>query len=218
MQKTISVLAIAGSIALLGASTAQAYPAPPAPVTGDIIDNDGVVIAGETITFTGGGFVNFGTINITIINNGSEPVGAGAGAGSVGAVRTGLIVLNQVVGNTTTKADANGNFAVPVELDAAGTYTLTATGLDPQGNERSVSSTVTVQAAAAAPIDKGTTGGTTGSTTGGTTGDTSTSTRGGLANTGIDSAMFLWGAAGIGALGLGAGSIVVARRRTGAGA
>jgi LPXTG-motif cell wall-anchored protein len=206
MKKTISILAIAGSISLLGAGAAQAYPAPPAPGNGTIIDNNGgVIIAGDQINFNGGGFAVFGdiTINITII--GGEPAAAGAGAGRVAAVRTGVIVLNQVVESSKVKADANGNFSLPVTLNEAGTYQLTATGLAADGvTTRTVSSVVTVAAAATAPVSKGNTGG------------TSTSTRGGLANTGIDSAMFLWGAAGIGALGLGAGSIVVARRRTGA--
>lgn len=220
MHKTVSILAIAGSIAFLGAGAAHAYPAPPAPVVGDIIDNDGVVLVGETVIFVGGGFAPGSVINITIINNG-EPAAAGAGAGRVGAVRTGVIVLNQVVGGFTATADGNGNFSVPVELEEEGTYTLTATGLDPEGNERTVASVVTVSAPASAPVGGGTGtgggttgGGTAGGTTSGTTGGTASGTRGGLANTGIDSAMFLWGAAGIGALGLGAGSIVVARRRT----
>ncbi len=211
MHKSVSILAIAGSIAFLGAGAAQAYIAPPAPGT----VSDSSIAAGETVVFSGTGFTPGEQINITVDFTAGDPAAAGAGAGRVGAVRTGVIVLNQIIGTYTTTAAADGSFAFPVTLEEEGTYTLTARGVD-SGN--TVVSVVTV--AEAAPVaggtgdsDGGTTGGTTGGTAGGTTGGT---TKGGLANTGVDSAMVLWGAAGIGALGLGAGSIVVARRRTGA--
>lgn len=238
MQKTVSILVIAGSIAFLGAGVAQAaeYPAPTAPAQGVV--SDSTIVSGETVIFSGSGFIVGETINITVIYNGTPPVGAGAGAGRVGAARTGVIVLNQKIDGFTTKADANGSFSVSITLPAvAGSYTLRAEGTQ---SGRVVESLVTVVASAAPGAGGTNTGGnvaggtntgsnvTGGTNTGGNVaggtktgvnvagGATTGTTRGGLANTGIDSAMVLWGAAGIGALGLGAGSIVVARRRTGA--
>lgn len=201
MHKSVSILAIAGSIAFLGAGAAQAgeYPAPPAPGT----VSDSSIVAGDTVVFSGTGFTPGEQINITVDFTEGDPAAAGAGAGRVGAVRTGVIVLNQIIGTYSTTAAADGSFAFPVTLEEEGTYTLTARGVE---SGKTVVSVVTV--AEAAPVAGGTSGGTTGTTPG--------ATKGGLANTGVDSAMLLWGAAGIGALGLGAGSIVVARRRTGA--
>ncbi len=195
MQKTISILAVAGSIAFLGAGAAQAgeYPAPVAPGQGTVSDSS--VAAGDSVVFSGAGFIPGEQIDITVDFTAGDPAAAGAGAGRVGAVRSGVIVLNQVVDTFQTTAAADGSFQFNLTLEEEGTYTLTARGVE---SGRTVVSVVTV--AAAAPVADGTTGGSTG----------------GLANTGIDSAMFLWGAAGIGALGLGAGSIVVARRRSGA--
>jgi LPXTG-motif cell wall-anchored protein len=104
-----------------------------------------------------------------------------------------------VVLTDTVTADAEGNFSWSFTPQEEGTYNLTATGRE---SGVSVTATVVVDAPEA------TVGGSTTGSTSGTTGS-------GLANTGIDSAMLLWGAAGIGALGLGAGSIFVARRRAG---
>ena len=204
MQKTVSILAIAGSLAFLGAGAAQAgeYPAPVVPGT----VSDSSVVAGETVIFSGTGFIPGEEIVVTVDFTAGDPAAAGGGAGRAAAVRTGVIVLNQIIGTYETTAAADGSFAIPLELNEEGTYTLTARGVE-SGFE--VVSVVTVDAAA--PVAGGNTdGGTTGGTT---TGSGTTGVRGGLANTGIDSTMVLWGAAGLGALGLGAGSIVVARRR-----
>lgn len=93
----------------------------------------------------------------------------------------------------TTTADANGNFAFPMSISEPGVYTLTATG---QTSGTVVSTTITV----------------TGET--GAAADLANSGNGSLAETGADASLLLWGAAGIGALGLGAGGVIVSRRRT----
>ncbi|MBP3037166.1 LPXTG cell wall anchor domain-containing protein [Arthrobacter sp. zg-ZUI100] len=193
MKKTASALVLAGALTFFGAGAANAvnapYPAPPVP--GGV--SNGSPVAGVEFTFSGTGFLPGTTITITITFNGPTPQAAGAaGAGRVGTSVGGPIILSQALPPVTTTADANGNFAYPVTLTEAGTYTLTATGLDPQGNTRTVSSTVTVAAAE---------------------GSEAGAEEGGLANTGADSAMLLWGAAGVVALGAGVASVVVARRK-----
>ncbi|MDQ0734039.1 LPXTG cell wall anchor domain-containing protein [Arthrobacter agilis] len=204
MNKTASVLALAGTIALLGAGAAQAAPITnytTAPV-GTV--SDPAAAPGETVVFSGpaGYFTPGELLNITVDRTAGTPAAAGFGAGGAASARGGLIVLNAIVLTDTTKADANGGFSYSVKLTEEGTYTLSAAAAD--GTPAApITATVVVDTANAAG----------GTVAGGTTGGT-TSASNGLANTGIDSAMLLWGAAGIGALGLGAGSIVVARRRS----
>ncbi|OUM40867.1 LPXTG cell wall anchor domain-containing protein [Arthrobacter sedimenti] len=203
MNKTASVLAIAGTLTFLGAGAAQAAPvSTPAyvPSQGGAV-SDGTVTPGATVTFTGvdGFFGPFETITITVDRSNGRPGGPGFSPQGAGTARGGLIVLNAVVLTEQVKADANGNFSYSVKLQEEGVYTLTASN----ASGKSLTQTVVVDAANAVDGTTGTTGGT-------------TTTKGGLANTGIDSGMLLWGAAGIGALGLGAGSIVVSRRRAGA--
>ena len=202
MNKTASILAVAGTLAFLGAGAAQAGTVPTAryaPVESGAV-SDGTIAPGEAVTFSGvnGFFAPGETLTITVDRTDATPSAAGFGAGGAAAARGGLIVLNAVVLTDTVKADANGNFSYTVKLAEEGVYTLTATN----AAGKALTQTVVVDSANAV-------GGTTG-----TTGGTTASVKGGLANTGVDSAMLLWGAAGIGALGLGAGSIVVARRRS----
>ncbi|MDF9278724.1 LPXTG cell wall anchor domain-containing protein [Arthrobacter sp. EH-1B-1] len=204
MKKAIAAVAIAGSITFFGAGAAQAYTPDSAPGT----VSDGTIVPGEAVVFSSsqGLFNAFEPIDIAVDFVAGEPAAAGAagGAGRVGAALGGPILPMAIVLTDTVTADAEGNFSYSVTLKEEGTYTLTATGRE---------SGVTVSSSVAVDAPEATVGG--GTT--GTPGSTST-TGGGLANTGIDSAMLLWGAAGVGALGLGAGSIFVARRRATAGA
>ncbi len=208
MRKTASVLAIAGTITLLGAGAATAAPVSTtitytAPGTAGTV-SDAAVAPGETVTF-------------------SAPSGSFAANEAVTIVAT---AANGTTYSFAAKAGADGSLSASIAIPAEGTYTLLATGA---ASKKTAVSSVNVDSdnAVGAVISTnvgtitgttGTTGGTTTGTTSGTTGTTGGTTtatgNGGLANTGIDSAMFLWGAAGIGALGLGAGSIVVARRRS----
>jgi LPXTG-motif cell wall-anchored protein len=93
-----------------------------------------------------------------------------------------------------TTADANGNFAFPVTISEAGTYTLTATGLT-SGN--TVTASVTVV----------------GATVGTSAGVSTSGSASELADTGANSSMLLWSLVGAGALAAGATSVVVVRRR-----
>ena len=216
MRKTASILAIAGSITLLGAGAAQANTLNDARYGGadSATVSDGTIAPGEAVIFsvTGGVFDPNEAIRFTVDRTNATPSAAGFGAGGAASARGGLIVLNQIILDEVKYADGNGNFSTTVTLTEEGVYTLTAAAVD--GSPAPISQTVVVDSDYA--TSTGTTGGTTGTSGGttGTTGGTTTATKGGLANTGIDSAMGLWGAAGIGALGLGAGSIVVARRRS----
>ncbi|MHA7272363.1 LPXTG cell wall anchor domain-containing protein [Arthrobacter sp. TMT4-20] len=211
MKKTTSILAIAGTLAFVGAGAAQAVTPVSIPAyVGDetaATVSDATVAPGESVVFSSnqGIFTPGEIIDITAELSTGDPSAMSAGAGGFSASRGGPIVLNRLVLDTTTTADAEGNFSFAVTLHEEGTYTLTATGRE---SGATVTAQVVVDSQYAA--SGGTTGGT---STDGTSTDGTASAEGGLANTGIDSAMLLWGAAGIGALGLGAGSVIVARRR-----
>lgn len=205
MKKAIAAVTIVGSLTFFGTGSAQALTYDPTPAPGTVAD--GTVAPGEEVVFSSneGLFTPGETIDITADSVEGEPVASGiaGGAGRFGATLVGPILPMVIVHSGTATADASGNFSYSLALPEEGTYTLTATG---RSSGASVSATVVVAAVG-------------GTTTGGTTTGSGTAvnaTGGGLANTGIDSAMLLWGAAGIGALGLGAGSIFVARRRAGA--
>ncbi|OOP61070.1 peptidase [Arthrobacter sp. SRS-W-1-2016] len=194
MKKTLAVLALAGSIALVGSAPAMAVTYP-APVDHGAVSGS-IVTPGATITFSGTGFAHGETIHISIVitapggPQGAAAPGAGAAVMAVGSS------LSLAPTEVNTTADANGAFAVPVTLTEAGTYQLTAVGAQ-SGH------TVTATVVAAAPAALANTGGAALANTGGV----------GLANTGVDSSLILWGLVGAGALVAGTTSVVVARRR-----
>lgn len=189
MKKAASALALAGVLTFAGASAATAteYPAPPAPVTGTV--SAAVVAPGGTVTFSGAGFIPGEIIDITVVYSNNPNTVAGAGV-------NGLIILNQRVADLTATAADDGTFNTDIQLGEAGTYTLTAVGRD---SGRTVTATVTADPAAA-----------TGASNQSGNNDAANS---GLADTGADSTMLLWGAAGALALGAGVVSIAVARRK-----
>lgn len=193
LKKSLAVLALAGTIALTASAPAMAveYPAP--------IDHGAVsgsiVTPGATITFSGTGFAHGETVIISIVitapgqPQGAAAPGAGAAAMSVGST------LPLAPTTATAVADGNGVFSIPVTLTVAGTYQLTAVGAT-SGH------TVTATVVAAAPAALANTGGAALANTGA-----------GLANTGVDSSLILWGLVGAGALVAGTASVVVVRRR-----
>jgi LPXTG-motif cell wall-anchored protein len=197
MKRTASALVLAGSLAFFGAGAAYAtttpspYPAEDAAATGTV--SDPVVAPGEPFVFSGSGFTPGETIDIDVVREASEPTAAAASSGGrLAAARGGAIILAQQVLDTTTTADAEGDFAVTITLHEEGVYTLTATGRE---SGEQATAVVTAVGEEAAPVAGG--------------GEV-------LADTGVDGSMILLGAAGLGALGLGAASVVVARRRSGA--
>jgi LPXTG-motif cell wall-anchored protein len=195
MKKSLAAIALAGSIALIGAVPAVAaqYPAPAAVVA---VDNASPG-PGETFTFRGraGAFFNNEPITLTV-----TPVGApsAAGTGTAGGPSLAVpakITLPLAPQTFSTTAASDGSFAFPLSISTKGVYTLTATGAT---SGKTFSATVTVEASAAG------TGGTALSNTGGGAA---------LANTGADASLVLWSLVGAGALAAGATSVVVVRRR-----
>jgi LPXTG-motif cell wall-anchored protein len=190
MKKSLAALALAGSIALVGAVPAIAntpYPAPSTPGT----VSDGTVAPGETFTFSGSGFLAGEAITVTVTLTSVPQAIGGSFSGGASMAVPAKINLPLAPQTFATTADANGNFAFPVSISEAGTYTLTATGLT-SGN--TVTSSVTVASATG-----------TGVATSGSASE--------LADTGANSSMLLWSLVGAGALAAGATSVVVVRRR-----
>jgi LPXTG-motif cell wall-anchored protein len=191
MKKTLAALALAGSIALIGSAPAMAttYPAP-APGAGIIAD--GAIAPGETFTFTGQGFLAGETVTITIT------VVSGSAANAGGTAVSAKIPVFQAPQTLTSTADAQGKISVPLALNEAGTYSITATGNTSGVTVGPVTVTVTASLA----------------NTGGNAGGAPLANTGsGLANTGADSGLVLWTLVGAGALAAGATSVVVVRRR-----
>jgi LPXTG-motif cell wall-anchored protein len=190
MKKSLAAIALAGSIAFVGAVPAMANTPYPAPTTSGTV-SDGTVAPGETFTFSGSGFVPGETITVTVtLTRAPQAIGGGFAGGASMAVPA-KINLPLAPQTFATTADANGNFAFPVSISEAGTYTLTAAG----ASGHTVTSSVTVAGAAVG----------TGVSTSGTAAE--------LADTGANSSMLLWSLVGAGALAAGATSVVVVRRR-----
>ncbi|WP_104044901.1 LPXTG cell wall anchor domain-containing protein [Arthrobacter sp. ZGTC412] len=196
MKKTLAALAIAGSLAFVGTAPALAtYPAP-APVPPQAAVSDNEVGPGEQFVFRGRG--PFAGESLTIrVTPGTPPAASGAGVGNraVGS-RINVFVEAQTL---SSQADAQGNFSVPITLQEAGTYLITATGNTTGATVGPV--TVVVDPRFASTLSN-TSGGAALANTGA-----------GLANTGADSGLILWTLVGAGALAAGATSVVVVRRR-----
>ena len=191
MKKTLAALALAGSIALVGAAPVMAATYPALPPQAAV--SDGTVGPGEDFIFSGQGFLAGETLTITV-TPGDAPASDGASIAGGTAV-VGKISVVQATTTLKTTADAQGAFSLPISINEPGTYSLTATG-DTSGV---VVGPVTVTVAASLAN-------TGGSTSGGAA----------LANTGADSGLILWTLVGAGALAAGATSVVVVRRRANA--
>ncbi|WP_411374110.1 LPXTG cell wall anchor domain-containing protein [Arthrobacter sp. MPF02] len=196
MKKTLAALALAGSIALVGAAPSMAtnitYPAlPPQAAV-----SDGTVGPGETFTFRGQGFRPFEAIRV-VVTPGQAPASNGATftGGTAVAAAIPVFLAPQELAAT---ADAQGAVSLPISISEAGTYSITATGVESGITVGPV--TVTVAASLA--------------NTGGNGGGAPLANTGpGLASTGADSGLVLWTLVGAGALAAGATSVVVVRRR-----
>lgn len=206
MKKTLTTLAIAGSLTFMGASAAQAntadYPAPPVSST----VTDGNVGIGATILFQGSGFAPGSRIGILVSNEARGGAGASFGAGGAAAAVSGPIIFAEVQEDSVT-ADADGNFSAPVTFNETGTYTLTATGVDVNGDPVTVEQTVVVE---------GNVDGAAGGIGGGAedaANEEAVANGDRLADTGLDSSALLLGGAGVLALGAGATAVVVSRRK-----
>lgn len=188
MKRTLAVLALTGSLAMLsgGAAMATTYPAPPPGVT----VSAGTVAPGEEFIFSGTGFTPGEEVDVTVTDEGTS-----GGGGAVGARSVSLkITLPSEVATFTAVADAEGKFTLPITLSEPGVYTITATGQD-SGRVQSTMITVAEDQTL-----------TTTTTEKGTDAD-------GLADTGADSNLLLWGGIGAVALIAGATSVIIVRKR-----
>lgn len=184
MKRTLAVLALTGSLAMLGGGAAMATETYPAPAVGVAV-SDGTVVTGEAVTFSGSGFTPGEKVRITVTLNGTPGAAGGVGTRSVPT----RIVLSTEVTALETVAAADGKFSVPVTLSEAGVYTLTATG---ETSGRTQSATVTVAAPQA---------------------QLASTSSNNLAQTGADSSLYLWGGVGGAALIAGAASLVIVRKK-----
>lgn len=188
MKKALAAIALAGSLALVGAVPALAYTSSPP----ELVVEDAAVAPGETFILSGGGMAPNEPVDVTVtLLDGTAPA---AGSQSV-AGKINAVFAPQTL---STTADADGKFSLPISITESGTYSLTATGRVSGNTVGPV--TVKVDAAFAeggAPLANS------GSGTG-------------LANTGADSGLILWTLVGAGALAAGATSVVVVRRRANA--
>lgn len=167
---------------------AATYPAPVPAVT----VSDGTVTPGEPFTFSGNGFTPGELINITATNETPAASGfaGGGNGGRAGAAVGAILPLERQT--LTATADAQGQFSQQIVLNETGTYTVTATGAQ---SKRTQSATVTVVDPALAEEDA----------SGGAGAN--------LADTGADASLLAWGAAGVLALGVGAASVIIVRRK-----
>ncbi|WP_211879760.1 LPXTG cell wall anchor domain-containing protein [Pseudarthrobacter albicanus] len=184
--------------------TASAFVNVKGPAAAQGTVSNGTVAPGKTFVFSSvdGGFTPGETIQVTATLTGTPQAIGGSFSGGASMAVPAKIILPLAPLTFTTTADASGNFAIPLDLPAEGTYILTAEGLT---SGKTVTSSVTVDAAAAGS-------GTGLANTGGTAGGTATSGTG-LANTGADTSLVLWSLVGAGALAAGVTSVVVVRRR-----
>lgn len=191
LKKTLATLALAGSIALISSAPAIAANYPPLPPQAAV--SDGVVGPGETFVFRGQGFLAGETLTIRV-TPGRAPASNGANIAGSRAVAARISVAAEAQTLTAT-ADAQGAVSLPIAINQPGTYSITATG-----NTSGVTvGPVTVTVVPAALVADG-------NAVANANGNSA------LANTGTDASLFLWGAAGVGALGLGAAGVILVRR------
>lgn len=207
---TGAVLGLAGSalLALPAAAAAPASPYPPAATPGSLGTSTTNVAAGGSVIISGNGFAAGATItiNVTVVNGFTriERDSAPAPMGSLLKADTTRAAGPAVQGFAaqTVTANASGAFTATVTLTQAGTNVITASGLDPNGNLRTLTTTVFVTGGG---------GDNTGTGTGSGSGGGSANGVGGLPNTGSDLTMplVLGGALVL----LGGGALLAGRRR-----
>jgi LPXTG-motif cell wall-anchored protein len=193
MKKSLAAIALAGSIAFIGAVPAMANTPYPAPSTSGTV-SDGAVAPGETFTFSGSGFLAGEAITVTVTLTRAPQAVGGAFSGAASMAVPAKINLPLAPQSFATTADDNGNFAFPVSISEAGTYSVSAVG---NTSGRTVTASVTVA----------------GATVGTNAGVATSGSAAELADTGANSSMLLWSLVGAGALAAGATSVVVVRRR-----
>jgi LPXTG-motif cell wall-anchored protein len=195
MKKTLAVIALAGSIALIGSAPAMAAQYPVTPPAAAV--TTGTPAPGQTFIFTGSGLFPNEEVVVTVTP--LDESAQGAGTTSVASVIS-VFTAPQTFSTTT---DDKGAFSIPLALGEAGSYSITARGVT---SGITVGPVVVKVAASLAN-----TGGNASGNAGG--GAPLANTGSGLANTGADSGLILWTLVGAGALAAGATSVVVVRRK-----
>lgn len=130
----LGALLVLGLGASAGANTGYTPEAPDSSVSSS------TVAVGGTLTFTAGGFQPNRAVTVSVTRS---DIGAGGSGNGF------LVIRTAAVGNQSVTADSAGAVSVPVKVGRSGVYTITASGFDPNGDARSVSSTVNVPAVAA---------------------------------------------------------------------
>lgn len=192
MKKSIAALALAGTIALAGTAPAVAATYP-APGNEHGLVSDGTIARGESITFSGSGYIAGETINITFQRTGGKKNSEGQ---------------RPAPSNFSAIADRVGAFSTTITFTDGGNYMISAVGAT-SGTTRS----------AAVVVNSGNGGGNNngGGNGKGNSGFTAVSsvtaagTATGQANT--VSNLVLWSLVGAGALAASAASAAVVRRR-----
>lgn len=106
MKRILATAALAGTLALTGATAASAFEYPATPAQGGV--NTGTTTPGGSVTFTGPGMTPGETVTVTIT----------------------CIAANGAASTTsgTTVAAADGSFTYTAVMNTAGSCTLTAVG------------------------------------------------------------------------------------------
>jgi len=168
-------------------SMASTYPAP-GNEQGTV--SDGTIDRGETITFSGGGYIPGETVNVSFEKRGGPRGSAPA--------------------NFAVIADGNGTISTNITFDNAGNYMISAVGAT-SGNIRSARVAVNN-----GNHGRGNNGnGKGGSDFVAVSSVTDAGAAVGVADSSADSGMVIWGLVGAGVLAAGAASVVVVRRRAG---
>lgn len=187
MKKILAILAIASSIALTGAAPALAYPASEL----DAGVDDSAVAPGEPFTFSGSGMTANEPVDVAVTE--TDSAAPAAGTQSVGS-KINIFLAPQTF---STKANPLGEFSIQLSIAESGRYAITGTGRISGTTVGPVFVDVDpsfAEGGAAVPVNN-------------------TAAGAPLANTGADASLLLWGAAGVGAMGLGAAGVIVSHRK-----
>lgn len=194
MKKTITTLVVAGTVMFAGIAPAVAstYPAP-GNEQGTV--SDGTIDRGESITFSGSGYIPGEAVNITFEKRGGPRGSAPA--------------------NFSVIADGNGTISTSITFDDAGNYMIAAVGAE-SGNVRSARVAVNNgnHGRGNNGIGKGS-----GNDASGFVAASNVTEAGATARpekVAADSSLMVWGMAGASVLAAGAATVAVARRRAGA--
>ncbi|UKA60674.1 hypothetical protein [Arthrobacter sp. FW306-2-2C-D06B] len=203
MKKSIAALALAGTIALAGTAPAVASTTYPAPGNEYGTVSDGTIARGESITFSGSGYIAGETVNITFQRTGGKKAPDGG---------------RPAPSNFSVIADGTGAFSTSITFMDGGNYMIGAVGAT-SGNKRWAAVVVNSGNGGGKNDGGGNHGGGNGKANKGNSGlaavssVTAAGTASGDASTNAESNLVLWSLVGAGALAASAASTAVIRRR-----